>query len=216
MHAIMEHANELGGQAEEVPAWKSMVQSYLACVAFADACLGRLFEGLENSEYKDNTVVFLWSDHGYHVGAKYRVAKQAVWEKANRVVLMVRDPRNAGSNGIPRRQLASLNDMYPTICDLAGIPLPGPNIGRSLVPLLNSADAAPIRDDLVFTYMQGNHCLRSEQYAYLRYRDGTTELYDMIADPNQQVNLASHPEQADQLRRLDARLEKWLASPESD
>ena len=214
MHAIMEHANELGGPAEEAPAWRSMVQSYLACVAFADACLGRLFEGLENSEYKDNTVVFLWSAHGYHVGAKYRVAKQAVWEKANRVVLMVRDPRNPkGSNGIPRRQLASLNDMYPTICDLAGVPLPGPNVGRSLVPLLNSARAKPVNKDLVFTYMEGNHCLRTERYAYLRYKDGTTELYDMRKDPRQLDNLASKRKFAKTVAKLDDRLDERLANP---
>ncbi|MEM8912839.1 MAG: sulfatase [Planctomycetota bacterium] len=213
LRSIMDHANQVGGVEAEVPAWRDTVQAYLACVAFADACLGRLLDGLENSNYRDNTVVVLWSDHGYHLGPKYHIAKQAVWEKANRVVLVIHDPRNPNeSDGVPRRQLASLNDMYPTICELAGVPLSGKNIGRSLVPLLKSANAQPVRDELVFTYMEGNHCLRTDQYAYLRYKDGGAELYDMSTDPNQHHNLADDPAYVDSAMSFNTRLDGWLAS----
>ncbi|MBK1879179.1 sulfatase [Pelagicoccus mobilis] len=211
LRSIMDHANELEGAAGEIPAWRDMVQSYLASVAFADACLGRLLEGLENSEYADNTVVFLWSDHGYHLGTKFHIAKQAVWETANRVQLIIRDPRNPNaSNGQARHQLASLNDMYPTICDLAGVPLPGPNVGRSLVSVLDSRDAEPVRNELVFTYMEGNHGLRTDRYAYLRYKDGSTELYDMLKDPKQLTNLAKNPEHKSMLKSLDQKMDTWL------
>ncbi len=214
LRAIMDHANEIEGRAGEIPAWRAMVQSYLASVAFADACLGRLFAGLEKSPRADNTVLVLWSDHGYHVGPKYHVAKQAVWEKANRVVLIINDPRSKlGHDGEPRRQIVSLNDMYPTICELAGVPLPGPNIGRSLVPLLASADADPVRRHFVFTYQEGNHGLRTATHAYLRYRDGSAEFYDMVADPRQLINLATEPSRAADVAHHDALLEAWLADP---
>ena len=212
--SIMDHAATLAEKDADLSAWREMVRAYLACVAFADACLGRLFEGLKNSPHRDNTIVFLWGDHGFHLGPKYHVAKQAVWEMANRTLLLIHDPRNPkGGNGQPRRQLALLNDMYPTICELAGVPLPGSTIGRSLVPLLDSAEAPPVRDAAVFTYMEGNHCLRTERHAYLRYNDGTIELYDMEADPRQRVNIARQPEHTQLVQRLNAQLDQWLADP---
>jgi arylsulfatase A-like enzyme len=212
---IMDHAATLEETDADIAAWRSMVQAYLACVALADACIGRLLDGLENSSYRDNTVIAVWSDHGFHLGPKFHVAKQAVWEKANRSVLVLHDPRiPGGSDGRPRRQLATLNDLYPTICDLAGVPLPGPNRGRSLVPLIVDAGAPPLRDAFVFTYMEGNHGLRTEQHAYLRYRDGSQELYDMTADPDQIVNLATDSRHAGLVRSLDQQLEHWLAETE--
>ncbi len=211
---IMDHAKTVGGPSVETQAWKALVQSYLACVSFADSCLGRILDGLQKSEYADNTVVVVWSDHGYHLGPKYHVAKQAVWEKANRVLLVIRDPRNPDAcDGTPRRQLASLNDLYPTICELTDVPLPGPKVGHSLVPLLNSADADPVRNEVVFTYMKGNHGLRTARHAFLRYQDGTTELYDMDADPRQLSSLAGDASYAELKASLNQQLDVWLNDP---
>ncbi|MEL6898422.1 MAG: sulfatase-like hydrolase/transferase, partial [Planctomycetota bacterium] len=191
MRVVIDHARSLG-KGEEISGWRAMVQSYLASVCFADTCLGRLIEGYENSPRYDNTVLILWSDHGYHMGAKYHIAKQALWEEANRVQLIVHDPRNKPCcDGKLRRQIVSLNDLYPTICDLAGAEV-GPQavMGRSITSLLDDADAPPVHEHLRMTYQQGNHSIRTATHKLNRYNDGTLELYDMISDPSQQKNLA--------------------------
>lgn len=191
MRVVVDHARSLG-EGEEIAGWRAMVQSYLACVCFADTCLGRLIEGYEKSPEYNNTVLFLWSDHGYHMGAKYHIAKQALWEEANRVQFIVHDPRNkACCNGKLRRQIVSLNDLYPTICELADTAV-GPQAGmwRSITSLLDDADAPPVHEHLLMTYQEGNHSIRTATHKLNRYNDGTLELYDMIGDPSQRTNLA--------------------------
>jgi arylsulfatase A-like enzyme len=193
MKEVMDNARKIGGDEAQVAAWRDLVQAYLACVSFADACVGRLLDGLERSPHKTNTVVILWSDHGFHVGSKYHVAKQALWEEANRTELIIRDPRSStASNGKLRRQIVSLNDIFPTICALANVPLPKTfEVGKDLSPLLANADAPELHDELLMTYMAGNHSLRTPQYRFMRYNDGGMELYDMLNDPRQITNLVN-------------------------
>ncbi|EMI57088.1 family 43 glycosylhydrolase [Rhodopirellula sallentina] len=192
MKVVMDHARKLGGTEAEIPAWREMTQSYLACVAYADACLGRILDGYEKSPQRDNTVLFLWSDHGYHLGAKYHVAKQALWEEANRVQFIVHDPRKPGScDGKLRRQIVSLNDLYPTICDLAHCEVgPQVEVGKSIVSIINDAAADPVHDQLLMTYMEGNHSIRTATHKLNRFKDGSLALYDMVRDPSQLRNLA--------------------------
>jgi arylsulfatase A-like enzyme len=148
--------------------------------------------GLDASPHRDNTILILWSDHGYHLGSKYHIAKQALWEEANRTVMIIRDPRvPASCDGIPRRQIVSLNDLYPTVSSLAGLETPSNIVGESLLPLLNSADAAEVHASVLMTYLPGNHALRTPTHRYMRYRDGATELYDMLGDPTQHDNLTA-------------------------
>ena len=189
------------------------VQSYLACVSFADACLGRLMEGLEKSPRRDNTIVILWSDHGYHLGSKYHVAKQALWEEANRVTLLIKDPRARTKQlSGPRRQLVSLQDLYPTVCSLAGISTPAHVHGKSLTPILSDASASEIHDEILMTYMEGNHALRTPKYRFCRYKDGSIELYEIQSDPGQIKNLAKNPEYAELTTKLSARIEELTAT----
>ncbi len=197
MKVLIENAIKIGGNNDEakIAAWREIVQAYLACVAYADTNIGRILEGLEASPLRDNTILILWSDHGYHLGAKYHIAKQALWEEANRTVLIIRDPRNAGAcDGRPRRQVVSLNDLYPTICELAGVAIPEGIVGESLVPLLNSADAAEVHDAVLMTYQPGNHSVRTPTHKLSLYADGSVELYDMQSDPAQHKNIAGKPE----------------------
>jgi arylsulfatase A-like enzyme len=215
MRVVMDHAKSLGS-GEEVAAWRAMVQSYLACVAYADACLGRLIDGYEKSPQHDNTILFLWSDHGYHLGSKYHVAKQALWEEANRVQFIVHDPRKPDAcNGELRRQIVSLNDLYPTICELAGTEVgPQVEVGRSIVSLINDANAEPVHDYLLMTYQPGNHSIRTATHKLNRYRDGSLELYNMIRDPAQRDNLAGQPAAAEIQSKLQQALDKEI--PASD
>ena len=194
MKTLIENAVKVSGENDEakISAWREIVQAYLACVCFADSNIGRIVEGLDASPHRDNTILVLWSDHGYHLGSKYHIAKQALWEEANRTVLIIRDPRNPAScDGKPRRQIVSLNDLYPTISQLAGVAIPRTVVGESLLPLLNAADATEVHEAVLMTYQTGNHSLRTPSHRYSRYQDGAIELYDMTDDPSQLSNLAA-------------------------
>ncbi|MCC9641804.1 sulfatase [Rhodopirellula sp. JC740] len=192
MRVVMNHAQSLG-EGQEIQGWRSMVQSYLACVSYADTCLGRLIEGYERSPRHDNTVLFLWSDHGYHMGSKYHIAKQALWEEANRVQFIVHDPRNPNAcDGRLRRQIVSLNDLYPTICEMAGSRV-GPQVqmGTSITSLIDNANAPSVHSHLVMTYQEGNHSIRTDTHKLNCYEDGSIELYEMTNDPRQLQNIAT-------------------------
>ncbi len=169
--------------------WKGAVQAYLACITFADAMVGRILDALAKSAYADNTIIILWSDHGYHLGEKWHWHKQALWDRATRVPMMVVAPGVTSPGGVCHRPV-SLVDIYPTLLDLAGLPPDSDLSGLSLRPLIEAPDAAWDRPALV-TYLHGNHALRTERWSYIRYKDGSEELYDRRQDPHEWVNLAS-------------------------
>jgi arylsulfatase A-like enzyme len=168
--------------------WRRAVQAYLACISFSDAMIGRMLDALDASPHRDNTIVALWSDHGYHLGEKWHWHKQALWHRATHVPLIFRAPGVSRKGGQCSRP-ASLVDVYPTLLDLAGLPGPGGLDGQSLRPLLENPAREWERPALT-TYFRGNHALRSERWSYIRYHDGTEELYDRRQDPNEWVNIA--------------------------
>ncbi|MBD3674703.1 MAG: sulfatase [Planctomycetaceae bacterium] len=204
----LEDVPELSQRVNELPAmpttewaiqekqWEKIVQSYLACTTFVDAQVGKVLEALEQSPYRDNTIVILWSDHGYHIGEKNRFAKQALWDRANRVPLIITVPDQIlkiapGKCDRP----VGLIDMYPTLVELCGLPANPRNEGDSLVPLLKNPQAE--WNHLTHTsYGPGNHAVQSERYRFYHYEDGSMELYDQQADPNEWTNLASDPDHA--------------------
>jgi arylsulfatase A-like enzyme len=174
--------------------WRRAVQGYLACVAFADACVGRLVEALEASRYRDDTVIVLWSDHGWHLGPKLHWRKWTLWEEATRNPLIVAAPGVTQAGGRCARPV-SLLDLYPTLVDLCDVPGVDGTEGVSLLPLLRDPEAdrgAPA----VTTCGRGNHSVRSERWRYTRYHDGTEELYDHADDPLEWTNLAAKPQHA--------------------
>jgi arylsulfatase A-like enzyme len=189
--------------------WKGAVQAYLACITFADAMLGRVLDALEGSPHRNNTIVVLWSDHGYHLGEKWHWHKQALWNRATHVPLIVVAPGVTKPGAVCNRPVV-LTDLYPTLADLAGLP-PPPNLdGRTLRPLLQNPDAPWDRPALI-TYLHGNHALRSERWSYIRYADGSEELYDRRQDPNEWVNLSALPAMAP----VKSELVKWLPAAEA-
>ena len=163
------------------------VQAYLACTTFVDQQVGRVLEALASSPAADNTVVVLFSDHGYHLGEKHRVSKHSLWEEATRVPLIVCRPGE--SSGAQCAKPVGLIDLYPTLLELCGLPARGANEGHSLVPLLNDLDS-DWRFATATTYGRMNHSLRSERYRFIRYEDGAEELYDHDVDPHEWTNLA--------------------------
>jgi arylsulfatase A-like enzyme len=166
-------------------------QAYLASVTFVDHQVGKLLDALDASPYAENTIVVLFSDHGYHLGEKHRWAKFSLWEESTHVPLMVRLPGQQA--GAVCKRPAGLIDLYPTLAELCGLP-PNPlNQGHSLKPLLLQPNAIWERPALT-TYGRNNHAIRTDRYRYIRYEDGAEELYDHHADPNEWHNLAERPE----------------------
>ncbi len=218
---VMDHSRKIGGSEGEIAGWREMVQAYLSCIAFADACVGRILQGLDASPARDNTVVMLWSDHGFHVGNKYHVAKQALWEESNRTQLIIRDPRSRSArDGHLRRQIVSLTDLYPTVCAMARVPMPATAlIGKDLAPLLADAGAPEIHEVVLQTYMPQNHSLRTPAYRLTRYNEGGLELFDMLNDPQQLNNLAKSSDldavRKDLTRRLDKMVKGEVIPPKS-
>lgn len=168
--------------------WDEAVQAYLATIRFTDAQVGRLMEGLDQSAYRDNTVVVLWGDHGWHLGEKEHWRKFALWEEACRAPLVWVAPGVTTPGSVCNRPVDFMT-IYPTLCDLADIPIPDHVEGPSIVPLLKDADATWSRPALT-TFHRDNHSFRSEKFRYIRYADGSEELYDHDEDPYEWTNLS--------------------------
>jgi len=184
--------------------WQEMVYAYLACVSFVDAQLGKVLEALESSKHADNTIVVLWSDHGQNLGEKKHWRKQSLWEESTQVPLLVSVPGQK-SSGRKCDRVVSLLDLYPTLGDLCGLPKAAKLEGQSLAPLIRN----PQREwdkPVLSTWYYKNHAVRSENWRYIRYRDGGEELYDHRNDPGEHTNLAQNPEYAG----IIAEHRKWL------
>jgi arylsulfatase A-like enzyme len=188
--------------------WRKAVQAYLACISFADTMIGRLLDAFEQSPHRDNTIVVLWSDHGYHLGEKWHWHKHALWYRATHVPLLIRVPGLTRAGAVCSRPV-SLVDLYPTLADVAGLPAPGRPGGSSLRPLLENPRAEWKRPALT-TFLRANHGLTGERWHYIRYADGSDELYDRQQDPHEWINLAGRSEHAARKKEMAA----WL--PESD
>ena len=195
----MEDVPEISTYAHEMPMmpttewvikhkeWKEAVQAYLACVSFVDAQVGRVLDALEESPHADNTVIVLWSDHGYHLGEKGRFAKHGLWREATRIPLIFAGP--GISENQRRNQPVGLIDMYPTLLDLCGLQEKPSNDGRSLKPLLGTENPA-WPHPAVTSWGFGNFAISNETHAYLHWENGAEELYDIVKDENEFDNLA--------------------------
>ena len=203
----LEHISPTQEWMVEHGEWEHAVQSYLASIAFVDSCVGIVLDALENSPHKDNTIVVVYSDHGFHMGEKDHWAKRTLWEDSTRVLLAVSGP---GFNANQRsNKPTGLIDIYPTLLDLCGLAADQGHEGESLSALIDNPNTdwdRPIRT----TFGKGNNSIRDENWRYIRYLDGSEELYDHRQDPHEWNNLASNPEFNDIKNRLAA----WLPEDE--
>ncbi|MCB1123599.1 MAG: sulfatase-like hydrolase/transferase, partial [Verrucomicrobiae bacterium] len=191
---------------------KEAFQGYLASTTFADAQIGRVLDALGKSAYGDNTLVVLWSDHGFHLGEKLHWQKGTLWEEATHNLLIFRVPGLTQAGGVST-QLVSLLDLYPTLVDLCGLPDPGHLDGESLVPLLKEPSAR-LRTHVITAY-DGQIAVRTDQYRYIRYSDGNDELYANSEDPHEWVNLSRNADFARVKTKLNALLPLPEEMPES-
>ena len=184
--------------------WEKAVQGYLASITYADGQIGRLLDALDKRPDGDKTVIVMWADHGWHLGEKQHWRKFSLWEEAGRVPMVFIVPGLTKPETRCERTVRLL-DIYPTLADVCGLPLGEQLEGKSLRPLL--ADPAVAWDrPVVTTHGRNNHAVRSERWRYIRYADGTEELYDHQNDPMEWTNLAGDPKAGEVKRKLA----EWL------
>jgi arylsulfatase A-like enzyme len=211
--------------------WQRWIQAYLACVAFVDAQVGRILEGLEQSPHRENTLVIFTSDHGYHMGEKDYLFKDSLWEESTRVPLLIRMPGRTvqRSTHVP----VSLVDLYPTLNRACGLPN-NPNVhgngfnldGRDILAL---ATNDTLRAEEAFTVMavagddplgrnkpglqsRQHWSLRTCTYRYVRTYTGEEELYDHRDDPHEWTNLAQDESTRELRRELSSKLDAFLSA----
>ena len=193
--------------------WRHAVQAYLASNSFVDSLVGMITESLKESGLDDNTIVVLFSDHGFHLGEKLRWAKRSLWEETTRVPFIMSGP-GVVPDGVCE-QPVGLIDIFPTLLDLCDLPKSDVLDGTTLRPLLKDPQATWERP-AICTFGPGNHSLRSKRYRYTIYSDGSQELYDHESDPHEWHNLidadgklsSAHAEVVEEMKR-------WLPTKNS-
>jgi choline-sulfatase len=179
---------------------KQGVRAYLAATAYADAQMGRVLHALDQSAYRNNTIVVLMSDHGFHLGEKHHWQKSTLWEEATHCLLVFRAPGTTKAGGKCER-FVSLQDVYRTLAELCDLKAPDNVEGRSLVPLLKQPDAA-WQSTAITAYGKRYITIRDERFRYIRYRDGEEEFYDCSRDPHEWVNQIKNTEYASAIANL--------------
>jgi len=186
-----------------------LIWGYRACVSFIDAQVGRLLDELDRLGIADQTIIVLWGDHGWQLGEHGFWCKHTNFEVATRVPLIIAAPGIKG--GRVSRQLVEYVDLYPTLCDLADVPKPTHLQGKSMRALLTNVDAS--HKDAVFTRHGAGDAVRTGQYRYMEMRANGGRgkvtgvgLFDLSKDPNENRNVADHPDYADVLKRLQSQL----------
>jgi len=212
--------------------WQQAVHAYLACVRWTDEQLGRVLDALDNGPHAKTTIVVLFSDHGYHLGEKQRWSKFSLWERTTHVPLIIsvpsvvefaRTPETHETEGIlanpttagrPQRTCdkpVELLSIYPTLIDLCGLPANAMLEGISLRPLLEDPKA-DWKHVAISTLGHDNHAVRDERWRYIRYADGSEELYDHETDPNEWNNIAAKLLPPGLHTKVIARLKKHIPS----
>lgn len=183
--------------------WPNIVRSYLATISFTDAQVGRVLDALEANGLADNTLIVLWSDHGFHLGEKGITGKNTLWERSTHVPLIFSGP--GIPEGVKTHKPAELLDIYPTLVDWVGLPEKEGLEGISLVPQIKDVNA-PRERPAITTHNPGNNSVRSENWRYIRYANGAEELYDHRTDPHEHHNLAGDPS----MKTVIADHAKWI------
>ncbi|NBU73775.1 MAG: iduronate-2-sulfatase [Planctomycetes bacterium] len=214
MPAIANRKREESALTDDVR--RQAIQAYLASTSFMDARVGELLEALDRLDLTKKTIVVFVSDHGYHLGEHNLWQKMSLFEESARVPLVIAAP--GGRSGAVAKHTVELVDVCPTLCDLAGVPLPAGVDGRSLAPLVraDAADREQFADRPAFTEVGlgkfNGVSLRSGRWRYTAWQgpDGLAgrQLYDHDTDPRELLNLADDPAHAATLQSLDAELRR--------
>jgi iduronate 2-sulfatase len=197
--------------------WEKIIQGYSASVTFVDYYVGEILKALNNSEYKDNTIVIIWSDHGYRLGEKGLFAKHSLWQESTKVPLIFAG--NGLKSNIKIDQPVELLDIYPTLLDLCGLPQNDQLEGSSLSPVMENPKL-DLKKSAITTYGWNNHAIVFGDYRYIHYEDGSEELYNHKNDPNEFYNIAADNQNSKIINHLKSFLpktnEKWAELSKHD
>jgi iduronate 2-sulfatase len=186
---------------------KRMWAAYYATVTYMDEQLGKILDELERLKLSSSTAIVFLSDHGYHLGEHNFWQKSNLHEEVTRVPVIISAP---GLKPGRTQSFAELIDIYPTLCSLLKVPIPKSVLGKSLLPTLRDPSISPRTNALSLN--RGSHSLRTDRWAYMKYKNGDEELYDMIKDPAQFSNLAKKEEYQSTKTQLLNQLKKRLKS----
>ena len=188
--------------------WKEALRAYLANLSYADSNIGIMLDALAQSEYVDNTVVVFCGDHGWHLGEKERWAKFTHFDQANHTTLIIYDP-SAEGNGTMCEKVVSLQDLYPTLIDLTGVPQKEEIEGNVLTPLLENPEREDWNSTVLMT-LWGKHYVKTDRWRFIE-NDDRSQLYNMVDDPYEFTNLYSDSEYmsvvADMRYKIDSIIE---------
>jgi arylsulfatase A-like enzyme len=197
---------------------KEAIAAYYACISFVDEQLGHALDALERFGLRDNTIIVLWGDHGWHLGEKGMWAKGTLFEPSAHAPLIIVDPRR-GTAGLACSRVVEFVDIYPTLAELCGTKLPPGLEGKSLVPLLDNPSARWDRPAFTLVAREDwlGRSVRTEQWCYTEWDEGRRgiELYDLQADPHELKNLAKDPAKAMTVAKLRKLLHEGPVSKES-
>ena len=198
--------NRYFAHIQEHGQWRKGIQAYLASIHFADAMLGRILDALESGPNANNTIVVLWSDHGWQLGEKEHWQKFTPWRAVTRVPLIVRVPKGMSAElpdgtkpGTVCDAPVNLLSLFPTLTELCGVPAKEACDSPSLLPLLKDAKAAWPHVSVTYTATPETYSISGRTHRYIHYQDGSEEIYDIVSDPYEWTNLASRTESADRL-----------------
>ncbi len=160
---------------------------YAACVTYADAQIGRLLEQLEAVGARDNTIVVLWGDHGWHLGEHAIWGKHALFEESLHSPLIISAPSGASRSSATCTDIVETVDIFPTLCELTNLPQPDFVHGQSLAGALRGE---PAPEPIAVSYFKQARTLRTDRYRLIEHRDGQLELYDHQQQPGETHNIA--------------------------
>ena len=207
--------------------WRPAVEAYLACVSYIDHEIGRLLDAFDDSPFANNSLIVLWSDHGWHLGEKQHWGKWTGWERSTRVPLIIVPPTESPgydfAHGASCEEPVSLIDLYPTLVDLCTLEIPedeqsepqeyiGPE-GNSLLWELRKPHRANHRH-VTTLFDVNNATVRSNQMRYIRYADQTEELYDHRTDPHEWANITHRKELPYEYYRLQESADRHWVLPQ--
>ncbi len=204
-YALAPNTSGLHKSVAQYGEWEAAVSSYLASISYVDELVGNIMAALNQSAFADNTLVVLWSDHGWHLGEKEHWGKATGWYRSTRIPMIIVPPKHDTPVGFrpnsESERMVNLLDLAPTLADMTNVPPRDEWEGNSLLPLVRNPDGE-WQNHTHTTFGLGNHTISTPRWQYIHYFDGSEELYDLLRDPDEFVNLANDPKHAAVKERL--------------
>ena len=189
-----------------------LIHGYLACVSYTDDMIGKLLDELESLEMLDDTIIILWGDHGFQLGDHTLWCKHTLFETSMHAPLIISAPGYEAGQRV--NSLAEMVDIYPTLCELAGLELPTHLQGKSLVPTMEDPDTT--HKKAIYGRYHAGETVRTERFQYSEWSNGDRMLYDHEKDPNEDINVVANPKYAKVVKALAGALMKHREKIEFD